>query len=196
MRNLDVVDRVCQQCGGHFQALWRNVKHNGARFCNRDCRGKFLRRPLVERFWEKVQIGDADDCWPWTAACDQWGYGIFGSADLPTPFAHRIGFYLTYHYWPPVVMHSCDNPPCVNPKHLLPGTHALNVADRDRKGRRVVPKGEANWATKYSDALKERLYEMWDAGGVTRTELAYHFGMSRSSVYRLLSRRAKRGSGL
>lgn len=34
------------------------------------------------------------------------------------------------------VLHSCDNPPCCNPRHLSFGTQADNITDMHSKGRR------------------------------------------------------------
>lgn len=36
-----------------------------------------------------------------------------------------------------VVMHTCDNPACINPAHLRLGTQADNIADRNAKGRQA-----------------------------------------------------------
>lgn len=44
-----------------------------------------------------------------------------------------------------VIMHSCDNPNCVNPNHLSKGTHADNVADRVRKGRSACGKNNGRY---------------------------------------------------
>lgn len=43
-----------------------------------------------------------------------------------------------------VVMHRCDNPPCINIEHLLLGTYQDNALDMWTKGRGKTPGGERN----------------------------------------------------
>lgn len=89
----------------------------------------------AERFWAKVD--KTDGCWNWTA-CTSHGYGQFKlSKAEKTVRAHRFSYFLHYGEFDPKwrVLHSCDNPPCVNPAHLRLGTDADNARDRDDRGR-------------------------------------------------------------
>ena len=93
-------------------------------------------RPLSERFWEKVAVGDESDCWLWTAFRNRKGYGMIGSG-AGHILAHRASWEIHHGPVPPggVVCHRCDTPPCVNPSHLFVGTQRDNIADMVAKGR-------------------------------------------------------------
>lgn len=67
-------------------------------------------------------------------------------------YLHRIA-YAKAHGLDPfdmggVVMHSCDNPRCINPEHLTLGTYAENTQDMLRKGRDYTPTGEDHYASR------------------------------------------------
>lgn len=93
---------------------------------------------MVNSFWEKVSIDhtNVSRCWIWNAGKSRAGYGnikLFGK----TRFSHRVSYELVHGpiqdgY---VLMHTCDNPPCVNPDHLRPGTVRDNTQDSIAKGR-------------------------------------------------------------
>lgn len=60
-----------------------------------------------------------------------------------TVFSHRLAYCQAHgldlaDIKGKVVMHTCDNPPCCNPDHLVLGTQRENLEDMTRKGRRVV----------------------------------------------------------
>lgn len=92
----------------------------------------------IDRFVKKIKINPETDCHEWTAQRTGGGYGVFYFGGY-TLLAHRLaramaGGKLNAQ----VVMHTCDNPCCVNPEHLKDGTYRKNMADMDQKGRRNV----------------------------------------------------------
>lgn len=103
--------------------------------------------PVPGRWLNKVQVGPSG-CWLWTASRDDDGYGKFqhpGSAGQVHVRAHRWAY---EHFVGPVpdgqvVMHTCDNPPCVNPDHLDTGTPLDNNDDKVAKGRHARTWGNA-----------------------------------------------------
>jgi hypothetical protein len=111
-----------------------------------------LARAAEHRFWPKVDKRGPDECWPWTAGTDGFGYGRLqiGSRSDGARLnarAHRLSWCLANgRDIPPglLVLHRCDNPPCCNPLDPFLGTDADNVADRGAKGRAAKTWGEAN----------------------------------------------------
>lgn len=93
-------------------------------------------------FWSRVdRSGGPDACWPVLNAGDDYGRVLVGSRRVG---AHRVAWEMAHGPIPDgmVVMHGCDNPPCVNVAHLSLGTQLDNIADRVRKGRSA--RGAAN----------------------------------------------------
>jgi len=115
------------------------------------------RMGLIERFWSHVDVRGPDECWPWKACRHGQGYGIFKMTTGVWKKAHRVAYFLTHGTWPDAVLHSCDNPPCCNPRHLSAGTQLLNVADRHAKGRDHHPRGRLNPNYKDGRAMQEGL---------------------------------------
>jgi hypothetical protein len=118
---------------------------------------------LPERFWDKVHL-DASGCWLWTGARNDKGYGLFTSdgarKTLRKIRAHRASYLTLIGEVPDglVLDHLCRVRHCVNPDHLEPVTHRVNLlrgetlAARNHKlthCKREHPFDEANtWVDK------------------------------------------------
>lgn len=114
---------------------------------------KYAQGSLEFRFWKHVNKGGEDECWEWTADTSRNGYGgIWDNERKKNSSAHRVSYEIHKGEIPAglVVMHTCDNPKCVNPKHLVLGTYKDNTQDMLQKGRRKAYRafGENNPVSK------------------------------------------------
>ena len=134
--------------------------------------------------WFKARCAPRETgCWEWRGARFVTGYGAFQtSTDGKSVkcYAHRammevlLGRSLGRHE---LVMHTCDNPPCINPAHLRVGTARDNARDAAKKGR--FP---------YQRCMSEADVRAIRSAPGTQTEIAKRFGISQSAVSRIRRR--------
>jgi hypothetical protein len=150
------------------------------------------RRPVADRFWEKVKVAGPDECWEWQGYLNvkRRGYGMLNVDGIPE-WAHRVSYQLHYpdeNISGKVIMHSCDNPPCVNPKHLSAGTHKDNSEDAWCKGRAVLPtnapKGETHHSAKLTESIVASI-RIRLGKGEKGSHLAKEFGVTKTVVSRI-----------
>jgi len=148
----------------------------------------------AQRFWEKVNRRAPNECWEWLACTikKRGGYGQFGiqrNGRNINVYAHRFAYELTHGTIPlGLLRHSCDNPPCCNPAHLIPGSHAENTDDMMCRGRhRVVPlQGERHGGAKLNDGAVREIRSRVAIGG-SYLDLAAEYGVHRSTIRRAAS---------
>ena len=94
----------------------------------------------IAEFWSRVRILP-NGCMVYHGEKNPSGYGRVEMKGRTSRShrrcgAHRAAYAMTWGECPAMpLLHSCDNPACVNPCHLTPGTQAQNVADMVSRGR-------------------------------------------------------------
>ena len=144
-----------------------------------------------EHFWKKVDIRDSNDCWLWKGATDRDGYGrhyIRGEGSRKG--AHRLAYEFVHGPIPEnhVIRHtlSCTSRACCNPAHLVSGSQAENMKDREGAGQ--TPRGARNGRSKLNPEKVRAIRRAVDRGSV-QADLARRYGVDKTVIRDVVKRK-------
>jgi len=158
--------------------------------------GKWKSNP-IDRFWEKVdKSAGPNECWVWTACRMVKGYGQVWYGNKFTG-AHRVSWEIENKTSIPeglYVLHTCDNPKCVNPQHLFLGTAKDNVADCQAKGRANTARGEKNGKAKLTEEQVKEIRKLYAPGnGFSMQKLSEIYHVNSSVICYIVHRKIWKG---
>lgn len=149
----------------------------------------------IDLFWSKVLIGAEDECWPFTGTISDGGYGRFWWREpgapksearlIPAHIFARLatdGFLPEFDWKKSVVRHTCDNPPCCNPKHTPLGSQARNIQEASERNRlaRKSGLGGAKLSQEQRSEIRERLLR-----GEKPVALSEEYRVHKTSIYNI-----------
>lgn len=141
-------------------------------------------------FWDNVQKTDC--CWLWTGSGSQYenGYGRF-SGFVSNEYAHRAAWRLCFGEIPQglLVLHECDTPLCVKPKHLSIGTYVDNRKDCLEKGRGNAASGKRVSSAILTEASVLEIRKRYAEGGITQVALGREYGVDSRTISQVVTRR-------
>jgi hypothetical protein len=154
-------------------------------------------KPPEVRFWKFVE--KSDNCWVWIGARHSTlGYGIFGLGGRGAGVvrAHRLSYCWANRVSLEsieglMVRHSCDNPSCVSPAHLLLGVCQDNADDASERERWRPIRGEENCWAKLTEQQVRAIRKLHDPSwhsGFGYKALAKMFGVDEKVIRRIIRR--------
>lgn|SRR3990167_1173676 len=148
---------------------------------------------IAKRFWAKVRCGDG--CWEWIGTRISSGYGQLSVCGRNV-YAHRISYEIHFGSIPDgmFVLHSCDNPPCVNPGHLRAGNRHDNAMDAVERSGLMPPHvpGSKCGAAKLTEADVIEMRREFDGLRGTKAFLARKYGITKTNVACILAKKTWR----
>jgi hypothetical protein len=147
-------------------------------------------RAEVDRFWSHVDRRDSSECWNWTAYTGK--RHLYGQMRLTgrggkMVRAPKFSWILHNGLIPNglYILHTCDNPKCVNPNHLFLGDQKANMDDMKKKGRDNKAKGEKTGKAKLTSNKIIEIRGLFESG-ISRKDIAYMFNVSYSLIKQII----------
>jgi len=141
-----------------------------------------------ERLLAKIEKQD-DGCWIWTGCLRGTKTHRYGCMRYrgKSEGAHRASYMEFIGEIPEGlnVLHSCDNPKCVNPEHLFVGTDHDNMKDMAAKGRHFYPLAETHHRAK----LKNDEVRAIRASSQSHNQLAHAYGVTKRTIINVRQRK-------
>lgn len=148
----------------------------------------FDERSLQHKGWTVTSRG----CWEYRGApSGPEGYRRIQILGHTYP-VHRAAYMVWVGTIPEgeVVRHKCDNPPCINPEHLEPGTQSQNMQDRFDRGRDNTPRGEKHYSVKLQNSDIEHIRTLASMG-IINAELARTYNVNPATISRLVNNKRR-----
>lgn len=128
----------------------------------------------LAKFWSSIRRGEDSSCWLWMGS----GRGhtrLLG----PQLQVHRAAYVLAVG---PLgtrqaVKHTCNEPLCCNPKHLVAEPQGLAMRNR----------GESNGRSKLTAGAAAEIRRAFAAGEANRSQLARLYGVSPKAIRKVLA---------
>ncbi len=139
-----------------------------------------------DKFWKRVAKRSDSECWLWMTYLDRDGYGLFQfrhDGEKKRFRANRVSYMLTHGNRLNIdqfVCHTCDNPQCVNPSHLILGDCKTNIDDCVSKHRQA--KGIQNGRSKLTEE-QVRNIRVQLSNGQSHCSIAKNFNVTRRAIF-------------
>lgn len=142
------------------------------------------KQSIQERFESKVLLTPFTDCHLWSASTNKFGYGKLSCGNNTWMFAHRFSYEQAKGQIPEnkYVLHTCDNPACVNPEHLYLGDYKQNALDREQRNRGNHACGEDHGRNKLSVDSVRKIREDFETGKFSFRQLGKIYGVDGKTV--------------
>lgn len=124
------------------------------------------------------------NCLVWQGARSSFGHGQL-RINSKNQEVHRL--MATLIYGNPegrFALHSCDNPPCINPDHLRWGTQKENLLEMQAKGRKHIDYGEATTSAKLTVIQVREIRAMYPE--MNKSQLARMYGVAQPTIRKIV----------